>query len=323
MKKKKIQIILTRIFACALVIILALGIIAPVVASATELKKPEQNTTNTEQSEQQGNNNELSEPFEDEKPEQTLSDGFEYKKNGDAWEIVKVTGNTNAAFIVDGLPTAGFDGFYLTFFVGNIETQEVIAVEVMNDYCFTKSISLADGYYVIFANEYSFSDSKGNVYAINGGQNTYFHIGQNFDDEKYPVKFTDANIGLLHLNLEKSPSGYTEIKHNQRVSVTSADLSFPDDAKIGAVNNNKNEENKTNNSSNNQNKTEDNNDKKEEPKKERRSIWAILKDSLSRSALLIVGIIGCFIGISVVKAKKKSSLEEQVESDKNDDGHIL
>jgi hypothetical protein len=38
---------------------------------------------------------------------------------------------------------------------------------------------------------------------------------------------------------------------------------------------------------------------------------------------LIVGIVGCFIGVTVLKAKRRASLDEQADNDKNDDGYVM
>lgn len=325
MKKKKTQTILTRIFACILVVILALGIIAPVVASATELLPPvagDDGSTNESSNTPGGvGENGATEGDPMDVPSKLVSTGFEWKKVDGVWTIQKVAGNTDLGVIVDGLPLANFDAAYITFFIGNLETHDVIAVETMNDYSFTKSVSLDAGYYVLYANNYAFSDSNNNKYAVEGGKMIYFHIGEGFDANKYPVKFVDANVNLLHLNMEAAPEDYTVIKHNQRVTVTSNDLTFPESAAVGKVENGEGEVN-NNTQQGSQNNQSDDKEKDKEPKEER-SLWKTLKNSLSRSALLIVGIIACFIATTVIKSKKKASLEEQAETDRADDGHIL
>lgn len=331
MKKKKVQTILTRIFACILVVILALGIIAPVVASATEispgtgtgaaLPKPDQES---ESGTSTGNDEAISQI-----QQKKISPGFEYVKDGEMYVIQKIKGNGEAAFIIDGLPVGGFDGAYITIFVGNLETKEVKAVELMNDYSFTKSLSLPDGYYVVFANNYAFCDSASKAYSIEGGQYKYFHIGADFDSKKFPVDFSDANTDEIHLSLQETSNG-TKITHTQRLTVSAADLVFPEGALIGKVEESNNNEQTTSqpNTPTDESNNTDKTDKKDqadtdEEEESGHSVWNSIKHTLSRSSLLIVGIIACFIGTTIIKSKKQSSLEEQSQADKDDDGHIL
>lgn len=333
--KKKTKLILMRIFACVLVLILALGIIAPVVASATEMKpgvNANQGTAAMPQVEENTNGDGDGAPSAPPmtKPDKAVSAGFEYVKVGDAWVVQKAAGNTEAAIIIDGMPDEGFDNAYITLFIGNMETKEIKTVELMNDYSFTKSVALEDGYYVIFANKYAFANSKNNAYAINGGEFKYFHIGADFDNKKFPVSFTDANTGLIHLSLKAAPDGYETVQYNQRISLSAADLVFPDEAILGKIEDSKlptNTDDTTNNSSEEQKAnaddqtTQENGNSQNEDGAE--SIWQGFLHTLSRSSFLIFCIIVCFIGTTIIKAKKQSSLEEQAESDKNDDGHIL
>ena len=335
MKKKKTQIILTRIFACILVVILALGIIVPVVASAAEIAPNDKNSAvalpqpNEDGSDDTQGDDSAIEQISKKK----ISPGFEYVKDGSAYAIQKIKGNGESAFIIDGLPVNGFDGAYITIFVGNMETKEVKAIELMNDYSFTKSLSLPEGYYVVFSNNYVFCDSSSKAYAVEGGQYKYFHIGADFDSKKFPVDFVDANTDAIHLSLQEASDG-TKITHTQRLSVSAADLQFPDGALVGKIqepdNSGTADNNTNNNTSNNKSDKDtqsDDSDKNtqsdDEEKTEKRSFWSSIKHTLSRSSLLIVGIIACFIGMTIMRAKKQASLDEQSQADKDDDGHIL
>ena len=335
MKKKKMQIILTRVFACILVVILALGIIAPVVASAAEIAPNDKNTgvALPQPEENPGSDTQDDSAAIEQISKKKISPGFEYVKDGSAYVVQKVKGNGESAFIVDGLPVGGFDGAYITIFVGNMETKEVKAIELMNDYSFTKSLLLPEGYYVVFSNNYAFCDSSSKAYAVEGGQYKYFHIGADFDGKKFPVDFVDANTDAIHLSLQETSAG-TKITHTQRLSVSAADLQFPNGALVGEVQEPDNEDttgDSTNNSTpNNQNNKDDKTDKTDKSDKsnnqeetEKRSFWSSIKHTLSRSSLLIVGIIACFIGTAIIKAKKQASLDEQSQADKDDDGHIL
>lgn len=324
---KKSQILM-RIMACVLIIILALGIIVPVVASATELTPEPNNSYNAgglTQAPSGDTDNEDGGMFttiDTAMPTKALPDGLEYAKQDNSWIVRKVNGNNNFSVIVDGLPD-NFDSDYLTFFIGNVETHEVTSVEVMNAYSFAKVIDLSPGYYVIFANNYAFCDSKDKAYAIEGGQMKYFYVGNDYDSNKFPVTFEDGTTNLMHLTLKDAPDGYSKIKQNQRVAVSSTDLTYPSDANIGSA---KTATEKSNTGDTDKSKDTSSDSKVSTDKKKEssglNSFFNTLKNVVSRSFLLIIGIIICFVATTVIKSKKKAALEEQSENDKNDDGHI-
>lgn len=247
------------------------------------------------------------------KPEKGLPQGFEYVDIGGIWTVKKTEDNTQPAIIVDGLPI-GFDSRVITVFIGNLRTREVVYYDVYDFNSYVSSVSLKDGYYVVFANGYAWSDAEGNAYAINGGEYQYIYIGDDYDDSIYGVDFEQANEPIS-ISLGTAPEGMKVVEYNGSILVDNDDLVYPEGAKLANV-----EEMEATLP---QEEIEQA-DEKEDPfaKIEKPSIGKIFLDFLDRSWLLLMALAGCYIGLIVVRRKNQEKAEDRFEKDRYDDKYI-
>lgn len=169
----------------------------------------------------------------DDAPDKMPPQGYVYSRNIDGtWEISKLNENNDSAFIISNLPEE-CDVKNVTLFIGNLETQNVMLLNINSEESYVNNIDLNDGYYVLFSNEMAFCDSNGVGYSINGGENLYFHVGSEFDSEKYPVEFMKVSDGyeLFKLSLAKAPDNFQKINNGVVLSIDSSSVNFPKDVK--------------------------------------------------------------------------------------------
>lgn len=295
MKKEK-KII--RIVASVLVVIMVLGLIVPYVMAA-EIDETEAVVESA-----------LAE----------LPDGFEYVQNGESLVINKTANNNKPAIALD-VDTSTFDVFSVTVFVGNLVTHGVTCYELYKHEGYVKSIDLADGYYVIFANDYAWSDSNDNAYAINGNEYKYIYIGDDYDPNLYGVEF-ETTDDIFRLSMVASPDSMYIIGYNNSLMFDESDMQYPEGAKLKKLADTK--ENKENEPKNDGATTPsvDSEQEKEDGDKNRINVWSMLLNSLKRSAFLISAIVICYISLTVIRYKKRKEVEEQAENDKYDDKRV-
>ena len=77
----------------------------------------------------------------------------------------------------------------ITAFVGNIETHEVITVDILASNGYEADVELDDGYYIVYANNYSWCDAHNMSYTMNNGAYTYWYTGSSYKQEKYGIDF--------------------------------------------------------------------------------------------------------------------------------------
>lgn len=304
-----------------------LGILVPLVQAAP--------TGEVQQSEAHGLT--IEEALKRNRPTKLLPAEFEYKVIDNVWQITRRENNSKPAVIIDGLPLAGYDGEYITIFFGNVKTHEVTPVELSNSYSFVKSLDLEPGYYVVFSNNYAYSDSNNKAYAVEGGKLKYIYIGNDYNPDAFSVPFDLGTDGFIHLNLSLAPKGAKIMKYNERISPLASGFEYPKEAALKeksagpkviepntdsyAVENKteKSTDNTSKESTEKENPTESN---KEKVESQKTGLWNVIKNMFSKSILLIVGLAGCYVALIVVRAKKRHQIEEQTENDKGDEGRL-
>jgi hypothetical protein len=296
MKNKKL---LVRILAGILLLVMVLGLVIPYV-SAVEL-----DNTNTA---------EIDVP----QPDSGLPIGFEYKFNGATWDVVKSEGNTKPAIMIDTKPDS-CDVREAVVFIGNLATHEVKYYNLYRGLNYVSSVDLDDGYYVIFTNNYAWEDSRGDVYAINGGEYQYIYIGDNYDPTLYGVQF-DQTSGIFSLSLKDAKDDSHVMSYDTALLVTNQLLVLPSDASPEAHVPTQPTQEPT---------PQPTTPKPDNPAKEDEPDSGFFADTLSmlgrvmkKSAFLLICIAGCFIGLKVIQIKKKIKTEKQTENDKYDDRRI-
>jgi hypothetical protein len=286
MKKNKL---IARIIAGLLVLITILGLIIPYV-SADEI---------------------------DGQPNNELPVGFEYVFEDGEWKIKKSEGNNKPAVYVNS--PYGFDTSNIVIFICNIETEEVISRELFQSANYITSLNIGEGYYVIYANGYAWSDKDGNAYAVNGGEYYYVYIGDNYDNEKYTVNFADGNE-IIELSLSVAPDNFQVVKYQSQLSIGNSDLICPSDALLEPI-----QKIDPNGGGTNQPPTGD----KEKPPVEggddedNGGIIGVLKkmftDIIKKSAIPLILIAICYAGLTFIKIKKQYKVDQQQENDELDD----
>lgn len=318
MKKRTL---IVRIIAGILIFIMALGMIVPYISAAeiTDNIQTQDETTVEAESDAVDESEDEGEEDEDDptKPITSLPKGFSYKKVGGVWTIVKDSSNTDAAFMLDGIPY-GFDVTEITFFIGNLETYKVEECKLHIAFNYVSSISLPEGYYVVFSNNYSWRDSSGKPYELNGGVYKYIYVGENCDQSKYGVRF-DTTQEIFSLGVSTPSSDTQIINYGATLLVTDSDKIYPEDAKLKEVIALRPPLEDEKRPTDKPQDTVQADEKKEEN-------VSILKDLfsgiLSKSLGLIIIISVCGIVLSIIKIKKKISAQKQSERDANDKTRI-
>ena len=331
--KKKLFV---RILCGILVFIMTMGLIIPYVA-ASEIEgvagEQVEEIVTTEQitdgfgfgwgAELEFEASDFPIPFEE------VSDGFEYTVFEDGAPLLIKEDNGNTGFWISGLPE-NYDCGAVTLFVGNLETEEVVTINLTADNYYLGQLDLWDGYYVIFPNGYSFCDSNGVGYAINGGKNLYFHIGHGFDEEKYPVEFMTVfdNTELFKLSLSEAPDDFQKVSSTTTLDIDASKIEFPNDVRVDVLGikdepivEDEKTEQQTIPSEEMHDQTVATEDETED-KNDKYTWYGILLNGLKKNIILITALVACYVGTIVVKIKKKKELEKQAENDKYDDGLI-
>jgi hypothetical protein len=285
MKKTKL---ITRIIAGLLVLITVLGLIIPYV-SADEI---------------------------DGQPDNELPVGFEYVLEDGEWKIKKSEGNNQPAVYVNS--PYGFDTSNIVIFICNIETEEVISRELFQSANYITSLNISEGYYVIYANGYAWSDKDGNAYAINGGEYYYVYVGDNYDNEKYTVNFADGNE-IIELSLSVAPASFQVVKYQSQLSIGNSDLICPSDALLEPIQ-------KINPDGEHiPDPTPDDGEKPpvEDDDDDNSGIIGVFKNLftgvIKRSAIPLILIAICYTGLTFIKIKKQYDVDKQQENDELDD----
>lgn len=240
--------------------------------------------------------------IEPEMPTSTLPAGFEYSYENGYWEIIKTEGFDEVGFMLDGVPDT-FDQPSVTFFIGNIETKKVVPVTVNHLDGYVASVALDAGYYVLFSNDYVWSDKDGNTFSVNNNSFFYFCVGD-VDNAKYSNDFY-AEESIFNIKLTQSESKDDAFEYGKTLSENELKVDFPKTVVFG-------EEEKP--------------VQEEEVEYEEQTLVQILvgmvKDVLFDSwwLLLIILVSGCYY--SHLKNKRLRMLNEQTENDSYDDARI-
>lgn len=312
MNKKKRLIV--KIVAGLLCLIMVAGMIVPYV-SATSIDSENVKDIITDMFQKEDVEHEELAESSVPKPTNTLPIGFDYVLEGDNWVIRKTDGNKETAFILEGY-SSGFDQPIVTFFIGNLKTHKVESVELLADESYVSSINLSDGYYVVFSNEYAWSDKDGNIYAINNNEFKYIYVGEPTNTDINDITFAPED-GIFSIELGMADESMTVVPYGETLEVTSKMLEYPDDAVLKEVEENVDETNHIKKPSEEQEKPVDE-EKVSLTKRLLGGLWRSLKGSII--PLILLGICGC--SYLVIKKKKEKELLSQTENDKYDDSRI-
>lgn len=323
MKKNKL---ITRIIAVVLVLTIVLGFVIPYVSAY-----------DVDQSEIETMHNASEKP---DMPDVDLPDGFEYSYVNGRWVINKTEENDRPAIAIMQMPE-GFDATVLTVFICNLETYQVRSFDLFKRSGYVSSMDLADGYYVIFSNNFAWSSSSGEAHVINNNEYLYVYIGDDYDANLYPIDF-ERYEDIFEIALSPADDSTTKIAYNTALIYSPSHMVCPEDAivyKNGSTSDNPTgpttptypteptdptepteptmPTSPTGPSESGGSSGED--DKDTESKL---SVWKILLAALNRSKFLLIGVALCAIGMGVVNLKKKEAIKKQLEEDKYDEKRI-
>ena len=311
-KKRRLMVRIVAGFIC---LIMVIGMIVPYVSAASTDTNDVQDML-TEMFQQNQENNSEQENVEDiNKPTEPLPIGFDYVFENGNWVVRKTEGNNDTAFILESVPEL-FDQPTVTFFVGNLETHKVQAIEVNFDESYITSVALDDGYYVVFSNNYAWTETEGNKYAINNNEYKYIYIGEPTETDIYGINFETENE-MFSIELGVADENMVEIPYGEVLEVKQEMLKYPDDADLEKVEENLQGTNPTKKPS----------QKQEDVVEEKETgilgsiingLWRMLKGSLIPLVILIV----CGSGYFIIKKKKEKELLSQTENDKYDDARL-
>ena len=336
-KKKKLFV---RILCGLLVVIMTLGLIVPYVF-ASEIEDEvailsgvvDENNEEDISSDQEESYDVISTPWQPEgAPEELPPAGYLNVRRPDGtWGIQKMKASDESAFVISGLPE-NYDCNSVTLFIANLETQVVLTLNLEKEDRYVNKILLADGYYVIFSNNFSFCNTNGVGYSIRGGENLYFYVGDvnEFDAEKYPVDFLKVkdDYELFELTLLKAPADFEKVSATTVLTINSEEIPFPDDVKVEALGMTitsdpiVDEENNNTQTEPSEKPVEKPNENNKDDEQNKYAWYKLLFNGLKKNIFLIVALVACYIGTVVIKIKKKNELIKQAENDKYDEGLI-
>lgn len=303
--------LIVRIVAGILVAVIALGLIIPYV-SATEIQDVVLDNT------QEENTNETEIPIPP-KPDQELPDGFEYVLQDNRWVVEKTSDNTKPAIRLIHMPY-DFDTAEVVLFVGNIQTHEVKCVTLYCHSGYISSVDLEDGYYVAYANGYAWSSKDGEKYMINSGEYRYFYVG---DVDKYEipygVEFESAN-DIFTIALGYARNETQTVPYNSSLIISENDLIYPEDAKLSPLEDEKDHIEPSVPNSDSKDPIDPDESKDDEIAKI--TVFDILKNIIYRYWFLITCIVLCYVGLTVIKFKKKIQMKQRLEEDQLDSRRI-
>lgn len=301
-KKKRLMI---RIVCGLLCLVMILGCVMPYVQAAeiSEDVLDELYEIGSQAGQDLGLIEDQDDLVEPETPTSTLPAGFEYSYENGYWEVIKTEGFEEVGFMLDGVPD-GFDQQTITFFVGNVETREVVPVTVNYLDGYVSSAALSDGYYVLFSNDYVWSDKDGNAFAVNNHSFFYFCVGD-VDSTKYGNNFYTEEP-IFNIKLTKSENKDKAFAYGKSLTAEELKSEFPKTVVFG----------------------EEDKELKEDKEdvEEHKNILQILMDTLKNifvgSWYLIAIIVVGGIVYNRLKKKRLMMLEEQTENDKYDDRSV-
>lgn len=284
MKGRKI---IVRVLSLILIGVIILGLVIPYV-SASEIE-PTQST---------------------ERP--ILPDGFQYidSTDGKSYMVIRSPGNDLPSFSLS--MRDGFDMPQITVFFANLETEEIFSCELYHESGYYASIDLKDGYYVVFANEHAWQNSKGLSYALGGGSYQYIYVGDNFDPLKYDAGFSMTD-GIVSLGMDVAPAHFTTVKYGESATFDLLSIKIPENAKVGPPSTQ--EQTKPTES---ETQPDDTSSEKEAPDSLLDILWGLIEDS----AVLLILIAICFVVLSFIRAKKKVQAEIEAAKDLEDEKRV-
>ena len=301
--KNKTRVI-TRIIACLLALIIALGLIIPAVSAATPL------------------------PGE---PTGSAPSGFEFvQKEDGSWEVVKYQDNTAPAVMLYGQPEI-FDTIAVTVFIGNLVTGEVKTCTLAQYQAYIHSLELENGYYVIYADEYAWSDRDGDTYSVLPDQGLYFYVGESgFDANLFPeFTFVTDHTEIMQLPVSTAINGAQVVSYNSQLTLSPIGLSIPE--KYMPTTQDPGVEDPGQEDPNNPEdptvdpgvtETQPNEEPTEKPIIEEKSFGEIVFGGLKSSIFMIIAIAACWIGLKIMQARKASKIAEQSMKDHYDDKRL-
>lgn len=205
MDKNKKTRFLVRILCGILAVIMTLSVIMPVVY-ATEIDESVVNSA----------------PYRN-------GDGFEYIEMDGEWCLNATSENpvfrlvnVDEAFTRDNFP----------LIICNIDTYEVIDLNLLEIFGYASSTELKEGYYFAVANNYCWEDENDNTWAINGGETFYFYYGNvnNFQENKYGLNYVVFNNRIIDIPLMPYVgTSLPRISHRQTFHIDVADKVYPID----------------------------------------------------------------------------------------------
>lgn len=242
----------------------------------------------------------------------TLPDGFEYieSTDGKSYMVIKSPDNDLPSFSLS--MRDDFDMPQVTVFFANLETEEVSSCTLYNESGYYASVDLKDGYYVVFANEHAWQNSKGIPYALGGGSYQYIYVGDEFDPLKYDVGFS-MTTGIVRLGMDVAPANFTVVNYGDSATFDLTSIKMPENAKVGPPSTQ--EQTKPTESENQPN---DDLIEKEAPEGLLDILWGLIKDS----AVLLILIAICFVVLSFIRAKKKVQAEIEAAKDLEDEKRV-
>ena len=298
---------------CLFLAIIALTAILPFAIAVSAA--PDDETQPTEQTTEPVT--EATKPAQPDDSEQIaltpLPPGAKWVKEGEKY-VIKRDENFNTLPVAAKISDTNFDHAQIKLFVANLETKEVITVDMDSYYNYVGTMPAKPGYYAAYANGISWESSAGTKLSFNNDEYLFFCI--DVPTEKFGIQFTEAKDCLYvsatgaNVDSQAVPFGQS-LFVTEEMKVFPKNLNFTDDSPT------------TEPTGETTNPTEETTaaNAVDDEKSGSVLVGSFLK-ILQRSGISIVLLAAAFVAWKVYQHKQEESNKKRAEQDKYDDERL-